>query len=137
MNGSEGIDPPAPEESPMAGAVSFAEIRDGILSTIPKWQEAVLFTSLVQSFTIKEFGNAGGGDSKSDASYIRALRVLGLIDKVSNGKFSLSDTGRRFVKWLIKTKLLTPIHATKFVIKFGPKYGRRIVYEALFGMGEK
>ena len=129
--------PPTPEESPMAGAVSFTEIRDGIMPAIPKWQEAVLFASLVSRFTIKEFEGIGSAGSRSDQNYSGALRVLGLIDKKSNGKFNLSETGRRFVKWLIKTRMLTPLDATEFVIKFGPKYGRRIVYDALFGVEEK
>ncbi len=128
--------PEVPEESPMAGAASFAEIRDGILPAIPNWQEAMLFASLVQRFTLGEFKGAGASDPKSDQNYMGALRVLLLIEKRENGKFSLSETGRRFVKWLIKTRLLTPLDATQFVIKFGPKYGRRIVYDALFGVGE-
>lgn len=111
---------------------SYSEIFDGIIKSIPRWQDAILFACLIKWFHLREFKKVGSVENGSQVDYSGALRVLGIIEKRDDERFQISGFGREFVKWLIKTRELLPIHGAEFAVKYGPKFGRRVVYSALF-----
>ena len=122
---------PERESKVMQGftACNFEDLKRG-MEALPNWKDAVMMSILIPYYGINEFDVLSKeGDGKTIA---QVLILFGLIEYKPSRRLGISKHGKKFVKWAIDSKILTPYDGADFVVKYGGKFGRRIMYDMVF-----
>lgn len=126
-------DPPKGNPAQPA-AVSFEEVKNGMEKSMGRWKDPLMAAVMLPYYNLNDIKDVGllenDEDKAKDVTWL--LRVFRIIEKTDGGRYRCSVIGRQFVAWLIEKKHLTPMDGAEFVIKYGPRFGRRIMYDTVF-----
>lgn len=111
--------------------LKFEDVREALKKSVERWEDPVMMAILLPFYEIREFQNVGKHEAKGQV-IAGILRLLGLIRQREDRRFQVTLYGKQFVRWLIDTKQLTPTHGADFIIRYGDRFGRRIMYDAVF-----
>ncbi len=111
--------------------VKYLEVKAALEKAVDRWEDPVMMAILLPFYELRDFKGVGKIDASGQV-ISGVLRMLGLIIQREDRRFQISPYGKAFVKWLIEGKMLTPSHGADFIIRYGNRFGRRIMYDAVF-----
>lgn len=123
-------EPPAPQPA----EVSFEDVLIGLEKSIPRWKDPIMASVMISMYLPRDLKYVGflENDENKDKDVTMVLRVFRLIEKCEGGRYRASTVGKRFLAWLIERKKLTPLDGAEFVMKYGTRFGRAIMFDTVF-----